>query len=78
MCTGFTLAALLRLVDNVVNLLEGFNDYDSVSSVSVFSRLYEPCVSSLRLESVLYLIVRIVLLVFLFLLDFFFSLVVLN
>ena len=76
--SGFSLTAFFVFVDDVVDLFKSFNNHNSISSVGVFTGLDEPSVSSLGLEAVLDLIVRIVLFGFFFFLNFLLSFVVLN
>ncbi len=76
--SGFSLTAFFVFVDDVVDLFQSFNNHNSISSVGVFTRLDEPSVSSLGLEAVLDLIVRIVLFGFFFFLDFLLSFIILN
>lgn len=78
MGSWFSLTAFFVFVDDVVDLFKSFNNHNSISSVGVFPRLDEPSVSSLGLEAVLDLIVRIVLFAFFFFLNFLLSFVVLN
>jgi hypothetical protein len=60
-----------------INLLECLHDHNSISSIRIFSRFHKPGISSLRLESILNLIVWIGLFTFFFFSNLFVSLVVL-
>ena len=69
----FTLSVFL---DNRVDFLQCFYNNDSISSVGILPRFYQPCVSSFRFKSILHLIIRIGLFILLLLSDLLLSFVI--